>query len=168
MTSEIDVTLLSRIQHRWLLHANLIIGAIVSLANGGALLLVLAGRGGLVTTAQLPEVAIWLAAGILLLALSVSVYVGIVQLTSALRFQSAVILCLVIALGVWGISLLLPGTEQAHVRWVVGYFSIFAAYAALLILCTVQSATTRQIIRRLCWLSIPAAVVLDILVAFRN
>ncbi|MBL8502890.1 MAG: hypothetical protein JNL78_05585 [Rhodocyclaceae bacterium] len=168
MTNEARATLLSKLQHKWLLLINLAIGAFVSLTNGGALLLVQAGRGGPITSAQIPEMLVLLTVGVFLLTMSVAGYLGLVQLINVLRIQSAAILCLVVALGAWGITLLLSGTERAHVRWVVGYYSVFSVYAALLVLRVVESAGTRQIVQRVLWLIIPTAVILDLLVAFRG
>lgn len=155
-----------RISHKRLLHSNFILGLIISIANGGALLLVLTERGGPVTKSQIPEIAIWFAMGFMLIALSLAAYFGVLRLIEVLRIQAVAVLCIVIALGMWGVLLLTSRNDLSQVNWVAGYYSFLAAYSVLLIMRAYDGKIDRAVIQKLCWFVLPCAVVLDVLVAF--
>ncbi|MGH8671026.1 MAG: hypothetical protein ACREUA_03165, partial [Burkholderiales bacterium] len=84
-------------------YINLAIGLLTAVANGGALVLTLGGRGGTLA-GQVPEMSAWFATGVFLLVMSGYALIRRDSAPKVLRFQAGVVVALVVGLALWGVS----------------------------------------------------------------
>lgn len=116
------------------IYVNLAIGLLTAVANGGALVLTLGGRGGDLT-GQVPEMGAWFATGLLLLAMSGYALLRRESAPKIVRYQAVVVGVLVVGLALWGVMTILSGpVTQSRVVWSAGYLSLGALYAVILAL----------------------------------
>lgn len=160
--------IVSKVPLKAFLYCNLAIGLLVVLANGAAMALVLAGRGGSVSD-RVPEMVAWFAAGLLLLAGGGYVYFRPLQLLSALRFQMFVLLALVIAItGRAILALSRASVVDAQLVWGVGFFTLLVIYAVAVVSRVLDSDRYLWLRRPLLWIGIPAAILLDVAMGLRS
>lgn len=113
-------------------YINLAIGLLTAVANGGALVLTLGGRGGNLT-GQVPEMGAWFTTGFFLFAMSGYALLRRESAPKILRFQAGVVAALIVGLALWGVSTILSGpVTQSRVVWSAGYLSLGALYAVIL------------------------------------
>lgn len=115
-----------------LLQINLILGGFVALTNGSALFLTgLGGRSHL--AGQLGEIALWTAAGVALLALSLIGMRRPQSSTSILEAQVAVVFTLVGLLAAWGLAVAIGAYRfEGAFGWSAGFLSILGLYCYVL------------------------------------
>lgn len=122
---------------RRLLKANLVIAALVLLANGSAMFLGLSGKAPEVI-GSLPVIALILSVSAAVIATAIVALARPQFCQRALRFHSASLAAGATALALWGISLTTRIAEGAapsalRVTWSVGWLTAFASYSAYLI-----------------------------------
>jgi hypothetical protein len=145
-----------------LIYINLGLGFFIAVTNGAALAFTLTGHGGNLI-GMIPEIAAWIAAGLVLSSTSGYALVRKDSVGAIVQLQSFAVLLLVIALVIWATSILLSGTPEGHrVVWSVGYLSIAAAYAAILFSRVFGDPRYSLHRRLLTWCFIPFCVVVDI------
>ena len=115
-----------------LLQINLILGGFVALTNGSALFLTAsAGRSHL--GGQLGEIALWTAAGVVILVLS---FIGMRRpdsATSILETQVMVVFGLIGALAAWGLVVAIDAYRfKGSFGWSAGFLSILGLYCYVL------------------------------------
>lgn len=155
--------MVARLSPGSLLYLNLALGLFVAVANGAALMMVLAGRaerlGG-----QGMEIAVWFAAGLLLAATAGYALRHSERVAAILRIQTFLVVTLVLALAAWAVTILLGNASSgARVVWAPGYLSLAALYCAMLgshAFPEPQNNAYRQV---LFWVLVPACVLVDIL-----
>lgn len=151
-----------RLSQSSLIYLNLALGLLVAVANGAALLLVLGGKEERLT-AQIPEIAAWSIAG-LILAITASYALRRADRTAEiLRIQTYLVIALVVGLTAWAL-MLLTGAISTNVRvvWAVGYLSILALYCAILGSHAFPEARYSLHRQLLTWVLVPICVVVDI------
>jgi drug/metabolite transporter (DMT)-like permease len=129
-----------------LVYINLGLGLFVTLANGGALALVLSGHGdGL--SQQIPEISLWMLTGAILFLSGVYATFRKDSQLAILRFQTLGILALLLGLLWWGGTIVLGGgMAQGRISWTAGYLSIVSLYAAFLVTRVYQMRIPRKTI----------------------
>lgn len=158
----------SRAPLKVFLYANAIIGLLVVIANGAAVALVFAGRGGAVSD-RVPEMVAWCIGGLLLLAAGAYAYFRPSHVLPVLRFQMFVVLALVIAVaGRAIIALSRASAVDARLVWGVGFFTLLVIYAVALVSRVLDSDRYLWLRRALLWIGVPAAVLLDVAMALRG
>src|SRR6185369_911773 len=107
-----------------LVYINLALGMFVAVANGAALFLVLSGREEKLSGQGL-EIAAWSIAGLLLAASAGYAVRRADRVAEVLRWQTYLVIALVVALTVWAL-MLLTGAISSSTRmvWAVGYLSV--------------------------------------------
>jgi hypothetical protein len=115
-----------------LLQLNLILGAFVAVANGSALMLTLGG-GRSHLGGQLGEVALWTAAGVLLLGLSIAGMLKPDSRESILEAEVVVVFALIGILALWGLAVATGSYRfEGKFGWSAGFLSILGLYCYLL------------------------------------
>ena len=147
-----------------LLYANLAIGILVVLANGSALGVVLAGKGGALA-GQAWEMGIWVAAGAVLV---LTTAIGIARTGKAamvLRVQGLCVLAMLFALGGWALfhAFFQDAGATERVVWVIGYFSLLAVYGAVLFVYAFPDAKHRPFRNIIVWAFVPLCVAIDVI-----
>lgn len=161
------MTVVSRIPLKGFLYANLAIGLLVVLANGAAIALVLAGRGGSVSE-RIPEMMVWLSAGVLLLAGGGYAFFRSAYL-AVLRFQLFVVLALVVGIaGRAVLALMRASTVDTQMVWGLGFFTVLVVYTVALLSRVFDAERYRWVRTASVWIAIPLAVLLDVAMAFRG
>lgn len=155
--------MVSRLSSSALLYLNLALGLLVAVANGAALTLVLTGRAGKLAGQGL-EIAMWFAAGLILVVTAGYAIRRNERTAAVLRLQTYLIMTLVLALAAWALTILI-GSSASSVRvvWAVGYLSLTALYCAILgshAFAEPHHFVFRQL---LSWVLVPACVLIDIL-----
>jgi FtsH-binding integral membrane protein len=156
-------TMALRLSQSSLIYLNLALGLLVAVANGAALIVVLGGKEERLT-AQVPEIAVWSIAG-LILAITAGYALRRTDRTAEiLRVQTYLVIALVVGLTAWAL-MLMTGAISANVRvvWAVGYLSILALYCAILGSHAFPDARYSLHRRLLTWVFLPICVVVDIL-----
>ena len=154
--------MVSRLSSGSLVWLNLALGLLIAVANGGALTLVLMGRAGKLADQSL-EIAMWFVAGLVLMVTAGYALRRSDKTSSVLRFQTYLVVTLVLALAVWALTIL-TGTASSNVRviWAAGYLSITALYCAILgwhAFPESHHAIYRQLLN---WVLVPACIVIDV------
>lgn len=151
-----------RLSQSSLVYLNLALGLLVAVANGAALILVLGGKEERLT-GQIPEIAAWSIAGLILAVTAGYALRRTDRAAEILRIQTYLVAALVLGLTLWAL-MLVTGATSANVRvvWAVGYLSVLALYCA--ILAAHAFAEDRYSLHRrlFTWVVVPAGVVVDI------
>jgi hypothetical protein len=152
-----------RLSQGSLVYVNLALGLFVAIANGAALMMVLMGRADRLS-GQAVEIAAWSLGGVLLAISAGYALVRSDRMAAILRFQTYLVLALVLGLTFWAL-MLATGVTVASVRvvWTVGYLSILALYCSILgshAFPEPRYSVHRQL---LTWVLVPACVAVDIL-----
>lgn len=142
---------------------NLALGLFVAVANGAALFLVLAGREERLS-GQAFEIAAWSIAGLLLAASAGYALRRVDKVAEILRWQTYLVIALIVALTVWALMLLTGATSgSVRVVWAVGYLSVLALYCAVLGSHAFPEPRYSTIRGLLTWVLVPVCVAIDIL-----
>jgi hypothetical protein len=146
-----------------LLYLNLALGLFVAIANGAALLLVVKGQaerlGG-----QAVEIAAWSTAGLLLAITAAYALRRNEKTASILRFQTYLVIALVVALTAWALMLLTGAiSSSTRVVWAVGYLSILALYCWILGSHAFPEPQYSKYRQLLAWVMLPVCIAVDIL-----
>lgn len=155
--------MLLRLSQSSLVYLNLALGLLVAVANGAALILVLGGKEERLT-GQIPEIAAWSIAGLILAVTAGYALRRTDRAAEILRIQTYLVAALVLGLTVWAL-MLVAGATSANVRvvWAVGYLSVLALYCAILAahaFAEDRYSLHRRLFR---WVVVPVGVVVDIL-----
>jgi hypothetical protein len=115
-----------------MIYLNMALGTFVALTNGSALLITLGG-GRSHLGGQLWEVALWAAAGLLMLGLSLIALRRPESTPSILERQVVVIFILIGALGAWGLAVVIGAHRiEGSFAWTGGFLSLLALYCYVL------------------------------------
>jgi hypothetical protein len=152
-----------RLSQNTLVYLNLALGLFVAIANGAALIVVLAGREEKLS-GQALEISAWSIAGLLLAASAAYAIRRGDRVTDVLRWQAFLVIALIVGLTIWAL-LLLTGAASSSTRvvWMVGYLSVLALYCAVLGSHGFAEPRHANVRMLLTWGLVPACVVIDIL-----
>lgn len=116
-----------------MLAINLLLGVFVTLTNGGAVVVSLSGGKGQLRGGELHEAAVWAAAGIAIIALSVLGLARPQAAASTLEKQALAVFALIGVLAVWGLTVATGIYRiEGAVIWSAGFLSILGLYCYLL------------------------------------
>lgn len=144
-----------------LLVLNLVFGALLALANGGAILVTISG-GRSHLGGQLGEVALWALAGVALLITSI---IGMRQQARGiiLGVQACIVFSLAGALAAVGVLVVSKTWVPSHAFvWVPGILSALAVYAFLILRSATASSTFTKSLQVVALVMIAAFLVIDI------
>lgn len=143
------------------INVNLALGALTSVVNGGAAMMML-GDSSRWSAAQIGEAILFASVGFALVVVGALAIAGRIPLLRALNWQAGALAGLLCLLTLWGVTVLLGKSDQQNsVSWMVGILSGLAIYLLYLVRHTVDRdryASLRPILLSLC----AVAIVVDV------
>ncbi len=138
-------------------NVNLVLGALTSVANGGAAVMML-GDSSRWSTSQIGEAVLFASIGFALVVVGALAIVGRTPLSRALSWQAVILAGLLCLLTLWGLTILLGKfDQQTAISWMVGILSALAIYLFYLVRHTADPnrfASLRPILLSLCGVAI--------------
>lgn len=125
---------------RQFVNVNLALGALTSVANGGAAMMML-GDSSQRSPAQIGEAILFASIGLALVVIGALAIAGRTSMPRALNWQAGALAGLLCLLTLWGLTILLAKSDQQFaVSWMVGILSALAIYLFYLVRHTVDAS----------------------------
>jgi hypothetical protein len=159
--------MISSISTSYLLRINLVLGVLIAISNGAALMLALSGKADSLSS-QSPEIATWFVAGVLLVITAGYAIYRAEKAAVLLVVQTYLIAGLVIALSAWALFLVTGATSSsARAVWTVGYLTGLGLYCY--VLASRAFPGPSHAVRRnfFAWLLVPGCIAIDLLTFFK-